>query len=319
MSLPTGYTGRAPTHDDANDIAAVIHACNLADTGESEYRVEDLLEEWGDIDFTQDAYVVITGDTVVAYTSLLHRGNGRFDADGYVHPEHTGRRIGAYLLRLAEGWARQRFAEVPDDLQIVLNHGIDLGNADAQRLFLVEGFALTRQYYRMIIELTEAPPEPVWPDGIYIRTFVPGQDERVAFEVVEDAFRDMWNRPPGAFERFVRRTQAEDFEPDLWLLAFEGDTPAGFALCDQREAKGWVGSLGVGRAWRQRGLGLALLYESFGMFYRRDVHRVELTVDTDSPTGALQLYERAGMHSDLTLFLYRKELRPGREVLAEEE
>lgn len=319
MSLPPGYTGRAPTRDDADEIAAVIHACYLADTGESAYRVEDLLEEWGDIDIARDAYVVTTDSTVVAYTNLFHRGNGRFNVDGYVHPAHTGRGIGTFLLRLAEGWAKQRFADIPDDLQIVLDHGIDQGNAAAQRLFQVEGYTLKRRYYRMVIELAAAPPEPTWPEGLYVRSFVSGQDERTAFEAVEDAFCDMWNRPPGTFERFLRRTQTEKFNPDLWLLAFEGNQPAGFALCGQREDKGWVGSLGVGRAWRQRGLGLALLYEAFGMFYSRDVRRVELTVDTDSPTGALRLYERAGMHPDLTVLLYQKELRPGREFLAAEE
>ena len=38
-------------------------------------------------------------------------------------------------------------------------------------------FKLVRHNLRMVIELDGAPPEPVWPEGIMVRTVVPGQDE----------------------------------------------------------------------------------------------------------------------------------------------
>jgi mycothiol synthase len=59
---------------------------------------------------------------------------------------------------------------------------------------------------------------------------------------------------------------------------------------------GWVGILGVRPPWRRRGIALALLLHSFAVFRERGCTRVGLGVDAESTTGALELYERAGMH-----------------------
>ena len=79
---------------------------------------------------------------------------------------------------------------------------------------------------------------------------------------------------------------------------------------------GWVEELGVRRSWRKKGLGLALLHHSFAEFYRREKHSVGLGVDAENLTGALRLYERAGMHSDPNrrYAVYELELRPGEDL-----
>ncbi len=59
--------------------------------------------------------------------------------------------------------------------------------------------------------------------------------------------------------------------------------------------QGHVTSLGVRRAWRRQGLGLAILHHAFGKFYRRSKARVLPDADVESPTGATRLYEKAGM------------------------
>ena len=59
---------------------------------------------------------------------------------------------------------------------------------------------------------------------------------------------------------------------------------------------GWIPSLGVRRPWRRRGIGLALLRHAFEEFGRRGKRAVGLGVDAESVTGAVELYERAGMH-----------------------
>jgi ribosomal protein S18 acetylase RimI-like enzyme len=79
----------------------------------------------------------------------------------------------------------------------------------------------------------------------------------------------------------------------------DGDCVAGFALgrwhLPLDRSRGVVASLAVRPAWRHRGLGFALLQNALGEFHRRGCGSVELLVDGDSLTGALRLYERAGV------------------------
>jgi mycothiol synthase len=61
---------------------------------------------------------------------------------------------------------------------------------------------------------------------------------------------------------------------------------------------------------------MALLRHTFGEFYPRKKQRVGLGVDAQNLTGALRLYERAGMHSDpkRTYIIYENELRAGVDI-----
>ena len=62
------------------------------------------------------------------------------------------------------------------------------------------------------------------------------------------------------------------------------------------------------KAWRRRGVGLALLRHTFREFHLRGDTHVGLGVDAENPTGATRLYERAGMRVINELVLYEKEL-----------
>ena len=100
------------------------------------------------------------------------------------------------------------------------------------------------------------------------------------------------------------------------MIAWDGRSAqiAGFSQNRYRMGIGWIGTLGVRRPWRKRGLGLALLRHAFNEFYRRGKHKVGLGVDAQNLTGALRLYESAGMHVDQASDRYEKELRPGTEI-----
>ncbi len=78
-------------------------------------------------------------------------------------------------------------------------------------------------------------------------------------------------------------------------MAFDGSEVAGVVVNRYRDIA-WVWQLAVRRAWRKRGLGLALLLHSFNEFYQRGDRAVGLGVDAQSLTGATRLYEKAGMH-----------------------
>jgi ribosomal protein S18 acetylase RimI-like enzyme len=98
----------------------------------------------------------------------------------------------------------------------------------------------------------------------------------------------------------------------LWLIAWEGDQIAGFSQNRYLNKIGWVGTLGVRRPWRKKGMGLALLTHSFAEFYKRGIKTVGLGVDAANPTGATRLYEKAGMSVANSYVVYEKELRAGK-------
>src|SRR5690606_16415414 len=131
------------------------------------------------------------------------------------------------------------------------------------------------------------------------------------WETVEDSFRDLWGRPQVSFEQFTERLNTGRFDPELWILAEDGDQLAGVSICEIDGDKGVVRTLGVRRPWRKRGLGLALLNQSFRAFVDRGIRRAWLSVDADSPTGAPRLYSRAGMQVTESYILHIKEIRPG--------
>jgi mycothiol synthase len=105
------------------------------------------------------------------------------------------------------------------------------------------------------------------------------------------------------------------FDPSLWFLAVERDEVAGVCLCRPEEDGdpnlGWVSVLGVRPGWRRRGLGLALLQQSFAEFARRGRRGVGLGVDAENTTGAVRLYRRAGMRIVRRSDIYEKELASG--------
>jgi len=105
-----------------------------------------------------------------------------------------------------------------------------------------------------------------------------------------------------------------EFDASLWKIAWDGEEIGGFALNRYRTGIGWVRMLGVRRPWRKRGLGEALLYHSFGEFFRRGMKTIGLGVNAQNPTGATRLYKKVGMHAASEHITYEKELRPGREM-----
>jgi hypothetical protein len=71
----------------------------------------------------------------------------------------------------------------------------------------------------------EEPPAPQWPEGVVLRAFVPGKDERPIFDCIEGAFMDHWGHVPRKFEDWVTRTSRPDFDPSLWFLAVDANDP----------------------------------------------------------------------------------------------
>ncbi|MEX2210281.1 MAG: GNAT family N-acetyltransferase [Gaiellaceae bacterium] len=174
------------------------------------------------------------------------------------------------------------------------------------------GYRLIRNSWRMRVDLADVRDEPVWPEGLTVRTFRPG-DERMFYDVHQETFADHWEHDHAdPYEEWAHwLLQPPMFEPELWFVVEDGDEPAGIAIChlrDEMPGLGWVQILGVRRPWRRRGLARALLLHAFQAFKSRGLHQAGLGVDAENLTGAQLLYESAGMQVASRRDIYEKEL-----------
>ena len=319
LRLEPGLKLRTAQWADLEPVAQLIlDVCTNDGDAAVAVSPEELRSEWEIPGFNleSDAWVVTTADgRVVGYEEFVNRyAHASLQGDGYVHPDFMGKGIGTAMLRALEQRARKEIELAEPEHRVFIRNGMSIGDSVSREMHEAEGYKPIRFFWRMEITLDAAPPTPTWPDGIELRPFDADAHTYLVYRAHEEAFSDHWGHTPRSFEEWKHRViEGDDFDPSLNFIAWDGDQIAGYTLDRYRNDNGWVGSLGVRRPWRKRGLGLALLYHSFREFYKRGKPVISLSVDAANPTGATRLYQKAGMHVAAEYVSYEKELRPGRE------
>jgi ribosomal protein S18 acetylase RimI-like enzyme len=304
--LPSGCIVRRPGLGDASTVLELQLAVEAAEYGDPETTLEDLLDQWDDIDLEQDAWLVYTSEgRLVGYAAVLKDNDG-FMFDFYTHPEAGVSGLNTYLLEQCERRARAQLAEGAT-LQAAARTIIPHTNLANRQFVEAAGYAVRQFHFRMQIDLDSSPPPPNWPKGVMVRTISPGLDERRVYALIQAAF-ERPGRIPLTFENWRGFMMRPDhFSPDLWFLAYCGDDLVGAALCFDYPQHGWVRQLGVTQSWRKQGLGSALLQHSFGVFYQRGHKQVALGVSSENP-NAYSLYEKIGMRRVRQYDEYQKDL-----------
>jgi mycothiol synthase len=331
MTLPEGFTVRGANLDDVEPALVLYNRWSRSVIGRDEItEPQAIRREWQSPGFdpAEDVRLVFAPDGRMAgYNEVWTTANPPVHpwVWGRVDPEYEGMGIGSWMLHWAEQRALRALPDVPAEARFAPRVGTFREAEKPRKLFDDFGYHYVRSFYHMSIELDPPLPEPKFPQGITLRTFNRETDVEAIYRADQDAFRDHFGFVEEPLEDGLRRFQHhwlnEDMDPSLLFLAMDGSKIAGFNLCrmhaDNDPQMGWVGSLGVLRPWRKRGIGLALLRHSFNEFYRRGKRKVGLGVDAQNLTGALRLYESAGMHVQQAFDQYEKELRPGREFSVE--
>jgi ribosomal protein S18 acetylase RimI-like enzyme len=330
--LPDGFHSRPATKTDTEAIARLLNARSMDVLGT---RAADPAR----LHMPTDTQVTCTpDDEIVGYVHLS--SNALYvssEVQGAVHPDYRGRGIGAYLLNWAEGRARQLLGKAPAGTRVVIHsNNVFSTNYPARDLFVWQGYGLARHFIHLKTEMTERPPEPVWPDEVRVEVLQPGHWPKLG-PAMDEAFEDHWGvvSDVALAEMGLQPATAEESEseedlrndedklyfntPGLCFVALDGDEVAGSCLCNAKTVEfpdtGYLGSLSIRRPWRRRGLGLALTYHALGEFYGRGITRVHTDTDANSFTNAPRLYLKAGFRTFRQEDIYEKELLPGVDLL----
>lgn len=329
MEAIPGYTCRPATMDDVDAVANLLNTCAIALTGKPTAVAGEMRSEWQlpRVSLAEDTRLVLAPDGALA--GFAHYWGSEPFVDSYVtadvHPEHRGRGIGTALARWLDTRGRQAIPAALEDARVILWQFVRSTHEAAGKLLLDQGYRIARYNLRMAIDFNGPPPAPILPAGLIIRPFIRGQEERELVLAVREEFRDHWGYVESPFEEDYQEwlhwmETGPTCDPSLFFVAVDGDRIAGTALCQAQWPEdpdtGWIFALGVKRPWRRRGLARALLQHCFVALHGRGKRRAGLGVDAESLTGALRLYESAGMHDEVEhrFIRYEKELRPGRDL-----
>ncbi|MFR9796004.1 mycothiol synthase [Streptomyces sp. MS06] len=224
-------------------------------------------------------------------------------AELVVHPAHRGRGHGRALgsALLAASGKRLR----------VWAHG---GHPAARHLAQVLGLTLFRELRQMRLTLTGLElAEPVLPEGVAVRAFVPGQDEEAWLGVNAAAFAHHPEQGSLTGRDLAAREAEPWFDPAGFFLAERAAGDGGRELVGFHWTKvhaedrlGEVYVLGVAPGAQGGGLGKALTTIGLRHLAAQGLPTAMLYVDADNK-AAVSVYERLGFVTHETDLMYRTE------------
>ena len=281
------------------------------DTGEH-YNQADLAEEMAnpDLEIGKDVVGAYDGDELVGYFLVYPRSAvaefAKIHVQGTVRPDRRGRGIGTVLVERMLARADEAHGEKHRHLPAKITTSGRSDDTDQAELLASFGLLPDRWSFSMRVELADVDgAPPVLPDGLVLRRY----DDSMAGAMMaahNEAFLDHPNFTPWndvMWKQWI--TESRSFRPELSFVIVEEHRPdrvvayvqtaefdAHFQATGRRE--GYVGKVGTLREFRGRGLASALLRHSLLAYRAAGMDEAALDVDSENPTGALGIYERAG-------------------------
>jgi mycothiol synthase len=309
---------------DFSAFARILRDGSLADGLDFVIDAENLrveMETDPTSDLATDVIVALVGDEVVAFGQASRAVRDEmtvYSTGGSVHPDWRRRHLGRAILRWSEAHLRAKAEGFDDPGGRVLGTWIGEKESGAPELMASEGYVPVRYYFSMIRPSLDDLPAAELPDGLEIRD-VEADQHRAIFDADAEAFRDHWGHREPTEEDFVRTFSMPDLDTSLWSVAWEGDEVAGsvqtFIWKAENEAlgvrRGWLEHISVRRPWRRRGVAKAIIADALARLREAGMTEAMLGVDSENPTGALQLYENLGFRVKDRGIAFRKPWEPG--------
>lgn len=315
-------------------MVAVISRCKDVDGIERVDTAEDVARSYAHLsncDPYRDMIFAQVGDDVIGYGRVTwwQESNGErpyiYLTFGWLLPEWRRRGIGTAMLRWQEARLREIAAGHDPDVPRYFQQWVADTETATAALVEREGYTPLSYDAHMVCPDLENIPDLPLPPGVEIRPVEPAH-YRAIWEADVEAFRDHF----GFSEEMANYEEFLDFpgyvDPSLWRVAWAGDEVAGQvrSFINHREnetygrKRGYTEEISVRRPYRRQGIASALIAESLRALKARGMEEAALSVHTENPTGAFQLYEKMGFRVVKMFTIYRKPME-GRAVSKEDE
>jgi len=238
----------------------------------------------------------------------------------FVKPEARGQGLGRTLLawleaRALAGAAEQGHPRPPVAEAYWQAFAIERSRA---HLALLEraGYTPVRYFYEMVRPDLENIPDLRLPAGLEVRPALPEHYQAI-WDANVEAFRDHWGETERTADDYQRWLNDErEFQPAIWKVAWDTTTNEvagmvlGYIIPEQNaqyhRLRGWTENICVRRQYRKQGVARALIAANLRELKARGMTEAALGVDTESPTGALGVYEAMGFRPVQREAVYRK-------------
>ncbi|MFD4143412.1 MULTISPECIES: GNAT family N-acetyltransferase [unclassified Streptomyces] len=291
-------TVRPAVLDDAPAVCALMNAVDVVEIGRPETDLHTVEADMshGETDLARDSWLACDDNGPVAYGIVWSESEGEdMGADLYSLPGRD--EAAAEVLERMEARAAGKAAAGGAARAVVHLH-LNARPALDTALLVRRGWRTVRRYQVMTRPLSpgvDTVPEP--PAGLTLRHCRDEADRRIAHALAQETFAEHFDHHERSYEQWLDDMDAARIDWSLvWIASVAGEGDVAVLLSrDDREAMGWIRTIGVRAAARGRGIGGHLLRHAFGTYAARGRDSIGLGVDTENASGALGLYEAHGM------------------------
>jgi len=310
--VPTDIDLRPLTRADTPRWARLLAESEEVDATGEHYNAADLLEELDnpEIELGKDVVGAFDADgAVVGYFKILPRGEGeglyKIHVEGAVTPSRRGEGLGTVLRDAMVARAEAAYAERGSTLPLKLMTTSKSDNTAQAELLESAGFTAERWNFVMRTTLDDVPEQQPLAHGYEFKVY----DESRALDMLAAHNAAFTGHHPNftpwtetMWKQWV--TESRNFRPRLSFLVVPvgSDEIAGYVQSTEFDAyfeatgrrEAYVAKVGVLEHHRGRGIAAALLGHCLVAYREAGFDEASLDVDSENPTGALGVYQRAG-------------------------
>lgn len=222
-------------------------------------------------------------------------------------PAWRGVGIGQALLDWAEDVLAFAAAHRPRGTDAQLRADVYSTEAHTRARLEEAGYEIAQTTLEMALDTLDDLPALSLPRGFRLHT--PALDEaRSVYFAMDAAFEDEWGYTSKTDDDFDNLMDSPATDLTLWRCVRQVDEIAGVVISEAAPPLGLIQELSVGKLWRRRGLGRALLLAGLSALREHGLTQARIYTDADDPFGARRLYESVGFRRVKDVLRYTKPL-----------